>query len=114
MSDAGIIYKTHNALDRDAGSDSNGSLTGYDDPLPFSDEQIDIVARTMALLREELQTEIQRQADALAAIRERVATIEGQLSVLMTLLGSNNNNNNAKTIEASETNMIRKLHVSTR
>jgi hypothetical protein len=108
VSDAEIIYKTHNALDRDTGNGNNGSLIGYDDQPPFTDEQIDIVARAMAQSRDELRTEMQELADSLAAIRERVATIEGQLSVLMTLLGGDNKA--VKMVEASE--VVRKLKVS--
>jgi hypothetical protein len=38
MSDAGIIYKTHNALDCDAGNGNSDSLVGYDDQEPFTEE----------------------------------------------------------------------------
>jgi hypothetical protein len=106
VSDAEIIYKTHNALDRDAGNGDNGSLIGYDPP--FTDEQIDIVARALAQSQGELRTEMQELADSLAAIRERVATVEGQLSVMMTLLGGDSRTD--KTVEASE--VVRKLKVS--
>jgi hypothetical protein len=102
-----IVYKVHDAGISDGGYGSDGISIGYDDP-PFTDEQIDIVAQALAQSRTEVRTEMQELADLLAAIRERVATIEGQLSVLMALLGSNSRTD--KTVEESE--VVRKLKVS--
>ena len=52
---------------------------------PFTDEQVDIVAVVLAELRQETEAAI---AEALTPLRERIASIEGQLTVLMTLLGA--------------------------
>jgi hypothetical protein len=59
---------------------------------PFSDDQIDTLADAIAQLRDEFN--------------ERIATLEGQLSMLMTVIG---NGAGAKEFEASE--VVRKLRV---
>jgi hypothetical protein len=103
-----IVYKVRDAGISDSGNGSDEFSIGYDDQPPFTEEQIDIVARALAQSRTEVSTEMQELADSFAAIRERVATIEGQLSVLMTLLGGDSKA--VKTVEASE--VVRKLRVS--
>jgi hypothetical protein len=70
---------------------------------PFTDEQVDIVAVVLAELRQETEAAI---AEALTPLRERIASIEGQLTVLMTLLGADA----SRSIEASE--VIRKIKVA--
>jgi hypothetical protein len=117
MSDAGIIYKTHNALDRDAGNSTDGSLVGYDDQEPFTEEQQDIICRLVAMMNSEMRMDLDDHSDAIASLRERLAAVEASLNTMMTLLSSTTNGiNGTKTIEASETktNVVRKLHVSER
>jgi hypothetical protein len=101
--EAPIVYKVHAG---DLIDDSNDVSSSYYDNPPFTDEQIDIVALALAETRIDLRTETQAMiAASMSEIRERVATIEGQLSALMTLLGGDS----SRSIEASET--IRKLKV---
>jgi hypothetical protein len=68
-------------------------------PPEFSDDQLDIIAGALAEIRQDFRDQMEA---ALAPIRERVAFLEGQLSILL--------NPNSKTIEASE--VVRKLHVT--
>jgi hypothetical protein len=105
--EAPIVYKVHAGDLSDDSNDVSGSY--YDNP-PFTDEQIDIVALALAETRIELRNNLLAEtqamiAEAMTEIRERVATIEGQLSALMTLLSGDS----SRSIEASET--IRKLKV---
>jgi hypothetical protein len=100
MSEASVVYKVH------AGNLSDDNSGSYDDNVPFTEEQIDIVAQALADTRIDLQTKTQAMiATATSEIRERVAMIEGHLSALMTLLGGDS----TRSFEASET--IRKLKV---
>ena len=71
---------------------------------PFDDLQIDIVATVLAELRHDTQAAI---ADAMAPLRERIAALEAQVSMLTTLLGADANN---RSLEASE--VVRKIRVS--
>jgi hypothetical protein len=65
-----MIYKTHHG--GDAGS--NGlDLAGANGELPFSEEQIDIISRAMAMSQRETDDEIARLAGELQATREAVA-----------------------------------------
>jgi hypothetical protein len=105
MSEGPIVYKVHAG---DLSDDSNDVSGSYDGNPPFTDEQIDIVALALAETRIELRNDLLAEtqvmiAAAMSETRERVATIEGQLSVLMTLLGGDS----SRSFEASET--IRKL-----
>ena len=70
---------------------------------PFDDDQIDIIATVIAELRQDMQAMVDA---ALAPLRERIASIEGQLTVLMTLLGADA----SRSIEASE--VIRKIKMA--
>ena len=70
-----------------------------DQPPLFSDEQIDVVAQALADLRIEMRGEFQDMA--VGPLTEAVAVLQGQVSVLMNLIGSLVNNNTVK--EASET-----------
>jgi hypothetical protein len=70
----------------------------HDVQTEFTDNQLEILAAAMAEINRDMMD------DALAPLLERIATLEGQISVLMALL-----NPNSKTIEASE--VVRKLHV---
>jgi hypothetical protein len=113
MSDAGIIYKTHNALDRDASNSTDGSLVGYDDQEPFTEEQQDIICRLVAMLSSEMRTDLDDHGDTIASLRERLAAVEASLSVMMSLLGGDSETVKAvKTIEASETVRKRKMRVT--
>ena len=93
-----IVYKTiENARP------SDNSTTNADDIPPFADDQIDVLAEVLVQLREELQTMVDA---AIAPLREKIANLEGQISVLTALLGSDS----GKSFEASET--VRKLRVA--
>ena len=72
-----IVYKV---LDNSPAEDP-APLNGYKspdepEPPPFSDEQMDIIAATLAGLREEMRAEF---ADTLAVMREKLARCEGML-----------------------------------
>jgi hypothetical protein len=111
MSDADIVYKTtYTARDRDGG---NGSLVGSDDEEPFSAAQTDIICRVLAMADSELRRDLADHSDLLSNLRERVAMIEGQVSILMSLLGGDSKAvKSVKTIEASETVRKRKMRVT--
>ena len=54
--------------------------------------------------------------DAVGSLTEQVATLQGQVSVLLNLIGTivsnnGNGNNNSKTVEASEIKTVRKMRV---
>ena len=91
-----LVYKTNDdaKVARRASFDDN-----YDDePSPlFDDQQMDIVATVIAMVRTDMQNSID---DAVGPLRERIATLEGQVNMLMSLLAGD------KTIEP-----IRKLQV---
>ena len=93
-----VVYKTHdNAVVRQR------TISNADDVPPFADDQIDVLAEVLVQLREELQTMVDA---AVAPLREKIANLEGQISVLTALLGSDS----GKSFEASET--VRKLRVA--
>ena len=111
-----LVYKTHVTPPRDVGAvgDGNGDLSDYasdDEPPPFDDFQMDIIAEVLAETRMEFRSEIDALIDAMNAAKERIATIEGQLSVVLAMLG-NDNGRGVKTIEASESKIVRKMKVS--
>ena len=66
---------------------------------PLTDEQIDIIAAALADIKLDLQSRIE---DAIAPLVQRISVLEGQLSLMTTLLGT-------KSFEASE--VIRKIRV---
>ena len=72
---------------------------------PFDDDQIDIVARVIAEIRDETQDAIDA---ALAPLQQRIAVLEAQVSMLVTLLGGDAN----RSIEASSSEIVRKLKVT--
>jgi hypothetical protein len=73
-----------------------------DDAPPLTDDQIEILADVLAQIRIEFRDTID---DAIAPLRERIAVLEGQISILTSLLGSDS----SRSFEASET--IRRLHM---
>ena len=80
---------------------------GDGDAPPFTDLQNEVLADAIAQIRMELQDTIASAiADAVAPLRDRIANLEGQISMLTALLGDSNR---SKTFEASET--VRKLAV---
>jgi hypothetical protein len=103
MSDeeAPVLYKTYNDAPE---------LGGFDgDKESFSDFQIDVIAQAMALSATDLRSEFQAAIDSVVTpLRERVIVLEAQISTMMALLNIDSN----RSIEASETNTIRKLRVS--
>lgn len=79
---------------------------GDDVPPPFTDEQTELLADTLAQFRMDFRSELEDMMDAaVAPLRERIANLEGQLSMLTNLL----NGNGSRSFEASE--VIRKLNV---
>jgi hypothetical protein len=82
---------------------------GDEQPLQFSDDQIDVLAQTLVDLRSEFQSMVD---DAISPLRERLAWLEGEIAMLTTLLSNNNSSNNSRSLEASE--IIRKLKVDDR
>jgi len=106
MSDVqGIVYKARaNDLLPSPALDDEPATVDDNEP-EFTDGQMDVIARVLA----ELQKETQAMIDAaINPLRERVARLEGIIEALTLMSG----NGNGKTIEASETSTIRKLHVS--
>jgi hypothetical protein len=96
-----IVHKT--TMDaRVLPNDDDGNGNG-DDPIPppLTDEQMDIIAQVLAQMRMDFQAAID---DAIAPLRDRIATLEGSINTLMAML-----NDSGKSIEASET--VRRLHV---
>jgi hypothetical protein len=97
-----IVHKTHYNPPEPDGVGVGGQES-------FSDFQLDAIAQAIAESRVELRTEIQGTINgAVAPLRERVAMLEGQVSALMMLLGSDSR----PSIEASETSTTRKLRMS--
>jgi hypothetical protein len=84
-----------------------------DQPPLFSDEQIDVVAQALADLRIEMRGEFQDMVDtAVGPLTEAVAVLQGQVSVLMNLIGSivgNNNNNSVKEANETKTKTVRRV-----
>ena len=112
-----LVYKTHVTPPRDAGALSDGNdLSDYAsdlEPPPFTDFQMDVIAEVLAETRMEFQSEIDALTDVLNAVKQRVAMVEGQLSVVVAMIG-NDNGRGVKTIEAKEskTKTVRKVKVS--
>ena len=103
-----IVHKEYTGKQPALDSNGNG-----DEPPPFTDEQIDIVAAAMAELSSSLRTEFQDTRDAtMAPWTEAVAVLQAQMNIVLSLIANNNNSNgnsSSKTIEASET--VRKVRV---
>jgi hypothetical protein len=57
------------------------------DAPPFTDEQVDIISMALAMMRQEYKGIAEA---AVAPLRERVATLEGSIDMLMTLLSDTN------------------------
>jgi hypothetical protein len=84
-----VIYKTRD--------NNNNDLDGSGDSPAFSDEQLDVLASTLAATREELRAEWQAAIDSALAdfgdeqdLREAIAELRGQLAAVMNLFGSGN------------------------
>jgi hypothetical protein len=77
-----VVHKTHVTPPRQF--DRMDSNNDQEPPL-FSDEQLDVVAEVLGEFRGELRNEID-------VLKERIANLEGQLSMLTTLLNGNGNN----------------------
>jgi hypothetical protein len=109
-----IVHKDYDAGSAEPPDDDNGQHQ----PMPFPDELIDSLAEVLVEVRtdfqatvdgasERLRAEFQTTVeDATAVLRERVAILEGQLSVVASLVTNTDGN---RSLEASET--IRKLTV---
>ena len=81
-----------------------------DQPPLFSDEQIDVVAQALADLRIEMRGEFQDMVDtAVGPLTEAVAVLQGQVSVLMNLIGSLVNNNTVKEASETKTKTVRRV-----
>ena len=74
-----------------------------DQPPLFSDEQIDDVAQALATCASRCAVSFKHGRHAVGPLTEAVAVFQGQVSVLMNLIGSIVNNNNNSVKEASET-----------
>jgi hypothetical protein len=75
---------------------------GDSQSLFFSDEQIDALAQVLAQTRTELRMDFQNMLDdATGLLRERVAALEGQLSMMTSLIA---NDKSKSFVEASEKN----------
>jgi hypothetical protein len=101
-----IVYKEYSGRQRPLTSVAHN---GDEQPLQFSDDQIDVLAQALVDLRSEFQSMVD---DAISPLRERLAWLEGEIAMLTTLLGNNNSSNNSRSFEASE--IIRKLKVDDR
>ena len=101
-----VIHKTRQDA-RVRQSQPYADNNGHGDNLvpPFTDEQMDTMASVLVEIREETQSMIDT---AIAPLRERIANLEGQLSMLTSMMG----NGNGKAFEASE--VVRKLKVTPR
>jgi hypothetical protein len=97
---AAIMEQTHEALARARAAEptpltykqtNNGADYGggdYAEPEPFSDEALDILAQAIADLRAEMRGEIEAAVEAATRpLRERLATLEGQIATMLALLG---------------------------
>jgi len=81
-----------------------------DQPPLFSDEQIDVIAQALADLRTEMRGEFQDMVDtAVGPLTEAVAVLQGQVSVLMNLIGSLVNNNTVKEASETKTKTVRRV-----
>ena len=81
-----------------------------DQPPLFSDEQIDVVAQALADLRIEMRGEFHDMVDtAVGPLTEAVAVLQGQVSVLMNLIGSLVNNNTVKEASETKTKTVRRV-----
>jgi hypothetical protein len=110
-----LVYKTHLNPPRGIGN-GNGDLSDYasdGEPPAFTDFQMDVISTVLAETRMEFQSAIDALTDALNAVKQRVAMVEGQLSVVVAMIG-NDNGRGVKTIEAKEskTKTVRKVKVS--
>jgi hypothetical protein len=92
-----IVYKT-----RENHSDDTDVLPGHNDQWPpFNDEQIDIIARALAGMRDEWQAAIEKAITELRGekdLHEAIAELRGQLAAVMNLFG-----NGPKLFEAEQT-----------
>jgi hypothetical protein len=95
------IHKTNMDARRVLLSDDGNGNGDPEPPPPLSDEALDILAQVLAQIRLDFQAAIE---DAVAPLNQRIAVLEGQISILTSLLSSD-----SKSIEATET--TRKLHV---
>jgi hypothetical protein len=91
-----MVFKTH---DNEIGFQNCNPIA---DVPPFSDEQTEIMAAVIAGLRQELQDAVDA---TIAPLRERCARLEGQITMLTTMLGGDA----SRSFEASE--VVRKLKV---
>jgi hypothetical protein len=74
-----------------------------DDQPPLTDDLVDALAQVLVELRKDCRVMID---EVVTPLRERVAVLEGQLAMLVNMLGGNNG---GKSLEASE--VIRKVRV---
>jgi hypothetical protein len=94
-----IIHKTNMDAGRVLLTDDGDN--GDTEPPPLTDEQMDILAQVLAQIRLDFQSAID---DVVAPLKDRILTLEAQISLLTNLLSDT-----SRSIEASET--VRKLHV---
>jgi hypothetical protein len=102
--DAKVYRSISRAHDIDPGDvlDANNG-----DEAPLSDEQMDIICAFVAQEIMGIRSEYEDAIDAaVAPLKERIASLEGSIQMLMSLISGNGN----RSIESSE--VIRKLRVS--
>jgi hypothetical protein len=103
--DPPLVYKTI----EDARSVDLAASRQIGDDLspPLDDDLMEQLAEVLAQVRIDMRTEFEDALDLAAApLRERIAVLECQLSLLMVLLGGDS----GRTLEASET--VRKLRMA--
>jgi hypothetical protein len=110
----GLVFKDkQNAKEFLVGEVEPVPLDCNDGPLngdtPLDDDMMEAVAMALAEIKLQMRAECEDAiVGALGPLRERIAMLEGQLSVLTVVLGGGDGN---RTLEASET--VRKLRVTT-
>jgi hypothetical protein len=112
-----IIHKKYlgeQPLRRDNGN-GNDNGNGEDQPMSTDDMiMIDAVAQALAETRSQLRTEFQSMIDdAVGPLTEAVAVLQGQVSVLMNLIGSLvSNGNSVKEASETRTKTVRRVRQS--
>ena len=87
---------------------------GDDQPLPpINDDMIEAVAQALAETSSRLRDEFQSMvSDAVGPLTEQVAVLQGQVNVLLSLIGSivgNSNGNSVKEASETKTKTVRRV-----
>lgn len=84
-----IVYKKFVGRQEPLADDTNINVDPATSDALFNNDQMEVMADVLAQTRIDLQARID---DATAPLRERIAVLEGQLSMLTNLLGSSSSN----------------------